>query len=560
MNANNIDFKTDYLENSGVFIKNKGCFIFQEYEQFAFWVVVDGVDFVPEKESAELVAEQLRIDLAGMTVLSRGYIRKCLNNAQTLLKNASNGINLKASLILVVSNYSEIIWAVSGNCRLYLIRDHQIAFRSLDQSAAQELLDSEIIDEDAMISVADRDILTNFLGIEYGFAPFISKHYKLQDGDILILCNLGFWEQLPSVTFAQLLETVTEPGLLLPALKNQFLDDNSLLVNNYIVAQITAQQVLDNVVLPNRFRLNPKKAAMILAVLLGLAGLISTGVIQQTKVKKENLVTKLLNKTGQNKIIDYEIKADQLVKEGKYQEAGLEYKKALAILNRFPNKGPEGTIRLKTSILLMLKEGDAFLAKRQYENAINRYEAARNFDTPNYFRIQTENKIANVRQLLQAQPTKNNKAVATRDTVGQTQIEQSAKSQTERQPNNTISNNGDNNEIVKPKDRLKQQNRTDKSSETKAKNKSNASESLNKTISQPSVLSRDNRVKLNKAINLVKKANELVNKQKYRDAIRNYKKAQSFYKQVNYFSRATQLEETITATKNKMRRSFEGAH
>ncbi|MGD9155298.1 MAG: hypothetical protein PVG90_07345 [Bacillota bacterium] len=566
MNANGIDFKTDYLANSGVFIKNKGCFLFQEFEQFAFWVVVDGVDFVPEKESAELVAEQLRIDLAGMPVLSRNYIRKCLNNAHVLLKNASNGISLKASLILVVSNYSEIIWAVSGNCRLYLIRAQRLAFHSLDQSAAQELLNSEIINEDGLNCVADRDILTNFLGIEYGFAPFISNRYKLQDGDILILCNLGFWEQLQNATFTELLETITDSGMLLPALKNKFLDDNSLLVNNYIVAQITAQRVLNNVVQPNWLWFNPKKVVVMLAVLIGVVGIITAGLIKQTQIKPTNQLTEVPNPARQNSIADYEkktrqkriteseIKADQLVKEGKYQRAASEYEKLLAILKRFPDKGVEGTIRLKTSILLMLKDGDAFLAKQQYENAINRYEAALNFDTPNYFRIQIENKIANVRQLLQKQQATNAVAVATPNTIHQTEIKPPVHSERPRtgqqSPKTVAVKTKNNNQTVKPKVRRSpdRQNKTDvipkKSKQSKA---------------QPIVATRADRVKLNKAINLVKQAHELLKKQKYRDAIRNLKKAQSLYKQLKLFREATRLEETITTTKNKMRRSFEGA-
>jgi serine/threonine protein phosphatase PrpC len=602
MNANGIDFKTCYLSDSGVFIKNKGCFVYQELEHFAFWLVVDGVDFVPEKESAELVVDQLCADLVGHPTLSRSHIRKCLNKAHLLLKNASIGIVLKASLVLVITDYSEIIWAVSGNSRMYLIRERQLAFRSRDQSVAQSLVESDIIDEDGMTNVADRDILTNYLGIEFGFAPFISNRFQLQDGDILILCNLGFWEQIHSETFNQLLRTIPEPAELLPILKKQFLAQENQALNNYVVGLIAAKRILHHEQ-SVKFRLDPKQAVIILTVLLSIGGLIVAQVVIKTKFQNENQLKTVQTLTRKNTIIDYEKKGDQLVKESKYTEATAEYDQALNILSNYTDKGTEAAIRLKTSIILMLKDGDDFLVKQQYENALNRYKAAQNFDAPNYFHMQIENKIANVSQLLNAQRTR--QAAVAKSKPQATEIKQNnhVNNIPKPKPILTIPNQAERNGSVSG--RL-QTNKVAISKKVTNKNKPNkpgvseketyqsvaTPDETNKTVAKKTVIQKsdNNDTKLKpistgsvsslpskttskptaaisrdhgkpiKAAGLVEKGDKLLIDRKFRDAIRCYKKAKSIYQKSGMTAKTAQLDEKIEATKKKMRHSFEGAH
>jgi serine/threonine protein phosphatase PrpC len=622
MNANGIDFKTCYLSDSGVFIKNKGCFVFQELERFAFWLVVDVGEFVSGKESAQLVVDQLVADLAENAGLSRNYIRKCLNKAHSLLINGGNGMSLKASLVLVVTDYSEIIWAVSGNSRLYLIRDRQLAFRSRDQSVAQSLVESDIIDEDGMTNVADRDILTNYLGIEFGFAPFISNRFKLRDGDVLLLCSLGFWEQLRNEAFNQLLKTVSEPTELLPVLKEQFLDRDALALNNYIVGLVAAKRVfnkkqhdgswfdwkrrLDQIkfgqikldrIKFGQIKLDQKQAAIILAIMLGVVGIIITGVMTKMKIQKEHQLKAVQTLTQQNTIADYEKKGDQLVKEGKYAEATAQYDQALSILNTSADKKKEATLRLKNSIILMLKDGDDFLAQQHYQNALKRYEAAQNFDTPNYFRIQIENRITNVRQFLNRPSVHFSKPVVANSPVRTFGDEQNnpdhrfkpkpdltALSRAQGKESNgdqapTTKGTGKHKivtikESVKPKvahdqpsksiatinesnKTISKQLATIKTIKSKNTIKSN---SLGKAQLKPTATVTADHSKLSQAVVLVKKGDKLLLERKFRGAVHCYKKAKIIYQKLGMITKTEQLDEKIKSIKKKMRLSFEGAH
>jgi tetratricopeptide (TPR) repeat protein len=592
MNANGIDFKTCYLSEPGVFVKNKGCFIFQELDRFAFWLVVDGVEFLPGKDSIEVIVDQLCIDLAASPGLSRGYIRKCLHKAHSSLKNAGNGLSLKASLVLAVSDYAEMIWAVSGNSRLYLIRERQIAFRSRDQSVAQLLVESDIINEDSMTSVADRDILTNYLGIDFGFAPYISNRYKLQDGDIIILCNLGFWEQLHTETFEQLLQTVPDSTALLPIFKERFLERDSMVLNNYIVGLVAVRHAL-NSYKSKKFQFHfhlpfdQKQIAIFLAVLLGICGVIAVGVnlkskflnnkTQLTTVQTQNLTQAQIR---QNNITAYERNGDRLVRKEKYLEANAEYYKALNILNAFPDKDTEGEIKVKISISLMLKGGDSFFAKKDYTNALKRYKTALNNDTPNYFRSKTENKLAKVRQILDSLPDPtpssviaptekpeetdlaNNQVAKPTPTPVKLAEKIPVKSPISREESRkpaavvrktgriTANSGGNTKNVVKPIKSIK--------SNEPVKLKSASPITTNSQPNNGDALSV-NRGLLLKATALIKKGDELVRKRKFRQGVICYKKAQNIYNKISMGAKATQLDVRIEVAKNKMRASFEGS-
>lgn len=140
MSENHICFKTCFLSDAGVFVKDKGAFAYKQLDHFAFWIIADGLEFNEEKESARLVVEQVFDDLIRNPTMQRSQIKKYLTNAHNLLLQESNHNALKASLILLVTDYSSIVWAVSGNSRLYLFREREFAFRSQDQSNAEQMV------------------------------------------------------------------------------------------------------------------------------------------------------------------------------------------------------------------------------------------------------------------------------------------------------------------------------------------------------------------------------------------------------------------------------------
>jgi serine/threonine protein phosphatase PrpC len=189
-------FQTGFLTDAGGTTTNKEYFAGVELANFACWVIAERLDSCAEKESARLAAEQVIQNFTARPTMSRAKIKKYLTNAHQKLVAESEKIKLRVGLLLVVTDYTRIIWAVAGNIRLYHLRQGKVNFRSKDQTMAQVMLDAGNLEESEMCLRNERNSLINFLGIPAEFKPLISRTYQLCDGDQLLLCNIKLWENL----------------------------------------------------------------------------------------------------------------------------------------------------------------------------------------------------------------------------------------------------------------------------------------------------------------------------------------------------------------------------
>jgi len=76
-----------------------------------------------------------------------------------------------------------------GDSRAYLVRGHQLARVTRDQSLVQDLIDSGVLDEQDAKNVRDNRIL-QALGTSPDVAPALTWH-DLRRGDVLLLCSDG---------------------------------------------------------------------------------------------------------------------------------------------------------------------------------------------------------------------------------------------------------------------------------------------------------------------------------------------------------------------------------
>ena len=68
------------------------------------------------------------------------------------------------------------------------------------------MADAGQIAEEEISCHEERNNLTNYLGQARGFKPFVSKKYKLMDKDVIVLCTVGFWENIYSVDMMKALK------------------------------------------------------------------------------------------------------------------------------------------------------------------------------------------------------------------------------------------------------------------------------------------------------------------------------------------------------------------
>lgn len=242
MRKENSDFKTSFLSEAGSFMQNKDYFAYAELDDVACWVAVKGLDSDQEINSAELAVKGILEKFMEKPSMSRKRIKKYIKNAQAVLQAQSLRVRLKASIIMVVSDYSKMIYAVAGNSRLYHFRNGIVTYKSNDQSLADELVN----DRNRSLDIShheERNNLLNYLGKPSNFQPYISKKMKLMDGDVLLLCTAGFWEEVSEIEMADALESIKDPEQYTELLEEVLLSRQRKVVNNYTMAAIFANKV-----------------------------------------------------------------------------------------------------------------------------------------------------------------------------------------------------------------------------------------------------------------------------------------------------------------------------
>lgn len=373
MRKTNSEFNSSFVSEPGTFITNKSYFAFVELDDFACWIAADGLDSDEEKESAQLAVHRIFENFMEEPTLSRHKIRKYIQNAHNLLQTESRNVRLKAGLIILVTDYSKIVWAVAGNARLYHFRRGIFNFRSKDQTLAQLLVDAGKLDEDELNYHEERNNVINYLGKSSGFKPFVSRKYRLTDGDVMLLCNSGFWENMTIEEISEILAEAKDAEECVDNLEEVLLGKQNEVLNNYTIAAVYANRVfkettVDYVGLTKRIAM----FALPLLLMLGIGlminrHMVATRIQNELKVKREQALK-------QKKTLDqYEETGDKYVSGEKYQEAVAQYQKALELLVDLNNPKRQEVVKLKNDITMLIIDGDGFYIAKEYSKALESY-------------------------------------------------------------------------------------------------------------------------------------------------------------------------------------------
>jgi serine/threonine protein phosphatase PrpC len=94
------------------------------------------------------------------------------------------------------------LWA--GDSRLYLYRNLGLYQMSCDHSIVQELLDQGVIEMDEISSHPQRHIITRAVGVDPALELEVIS-FRLQSGDVLLLCSDGLYTELNADAIMQVL-------------------------------------------------------------------------------------------------------------------------------------------------------------------------------------------------------------------------------------------------------------------------------------------------------------------------------------------------------------------
>ena len=243
MRKQNSKFNTNFISEEGSSLKNSDFFAYAELDNFACYVLADGIEDVADTESAKEAVESIIAKFGEKPSISKGKIHEYLNHANEVLLKAEKYMKLKASIVVAITDYESVRFAYAGNARAKLYRNNKSFYKTTDTSLSSEMVSKEMISEDALSRHEQRSNLYAFLG-QKGFSPVISGKIKLVDTDILILYTKGVWENVSEGEIDNIFaDSGKDPKDAIEKIEKVLLDKEPEYIDNYTIAGIYIDKV-----------------------------------------------------------------------------------------------------------------------------------------------------------------------------------------------------------------------------------------------------------------------------------------------------------------------------
>ncbi|MDR6723272.1 serine/threonine protein phosphatase PrpC/predicted negative regulator of RcsB-dependent stress response [Paenibacillus amylolyticus] len=364
MRKENSEFNTAFVSEAGSFLKNRDFYGCVELEDWACYVMADGLDTDTEVNSAQITVQTILESFLDKPTMSKRRLTEYIKIAHEWLQYESRRVRLKAGFVIVVTDYTRMVWASAGHTRLYHFRGNRIALKSKDHSVAARLAVEGQIAEDRVDQHDERGNLNEYAGKPGMIKPYVSDKIKLADGDVLVLCTPGMWEGVQDAEMIDAVEGANDPQTLADTLEEVMLSKQRARIENYSAAAIYVNKIFHEE--PKNRKKWIKRIAIMLIMLLIFGG---AGIFYAVKsaAKKAELVVDMLQ---------YEQNADQYVKEQEYAKAVSDY--SLARNNSIKVKDPihKKLFTEKMAAAQTLVDGDAHLKEGDITKATASYTKA----------------------------------------------------------------------------------------------------------------------------------------------------------------------------------------
>lgn len=195
MRKQNSVFQTAFLSEAGNQLKNNDYFGFVELDDYACYVIADGITQLPDTDSARLAIETVILHFQANPSMSKGKMRRLIREANKTLLGRESYQRQEASLTVILTDYRSFRYGYLGNSRLRMYRGGQVFLQTRDMSLAREMADQGRISGDVLQKHEERNNLYAYLG-QRKAKPYISKKIKLVETDILTLYTRGIWENV----------------------------------------------------------------------------------------------------------------------------------------------------------------------------------------------------------------------------------------------------------------------------------------------------------------------------------------------------------------------------
>lgn len=361
----NSEFQTRHLSEEGQKLTNRDYFGFVEMDDYACYVLADSLDEDMEVNSARLVVESLVRSFVEKPTMRKRLLNSYMHQAHRELTKERSGMRLKASVVMVVTDYRKARFCQVGNSRFYLIRNGRYLEQSHDQSLTQNLIEEERLSMDLAAIHEERNNLYSYMGVRGRLDVAVSPKIRLEAGDILAQLSRGVWENCSDGELLQAAGDAKEPQDILDWAEDRILgrQEDAAEIDNYSLAVTLVGKVYQS---PKK-RITWKKVLMIaIPVFIVICGISIAFYLRFRSVR---------NKEYQ--LDQYMESGEQYLRYDNYKKATEEYTEAKKLASSLKRQGDvtEADQYLKLADQIIL--ADEALLAGEYTKAQELYLSAR---------------------------------------------------------------------------------------------------------------------------------------------------------------------------------------
>ena len=364
MRKQNSTFQSAFISEAGSELENNDYFAFVELEDYACYVVADGLNDLSDAQSARIAIETVLLAFQEHPSMKKSALLSYIKAADQELCKADSKERLKASIVVVVTDYEKLRYAYAGNTRLRLYRNGRVKEQSSDMSLGSDIGREEKLPEDVLSRHEERNNLYAYVGQGRGFSPTVSGKIKLENGDILTLYTRGIWENLDSGELDDVFsEAKDEPKESLNDIEDLLLSKQPGTLENYTFVAVFIDKVFSD---PDRKK--KRKKILIICLVAAVVLLVVVIAIWIVRILHQQLVEDMSRKYSNT--IEY-------IQDNNFVRAQEEAEEALAVAEKLRDKKYIQEISDYLKLIEALNSADSDYADGKYEDAQTGYVTAK---------------------------------------------------------------------------------------------------------------------------------------------------------------------------------------
>ena len=359
--------QTDFITEQCDDPINKTHFAYMPLDNFVCFAVAESYDNDVDIDSAKLAVEAVLTSFERRPSLKK--IKEYIGYAHEQLVINSVKNQLKASVTVMVSDYTRMRYGVCGNTKLHIFYHDMFILRSKTQTFHQNVLDN---DEFQKLDGREIRNVLEFLGKEKKPKPYISKKLNLTENSTIVFSTCNLWEKISDIEMLDAYEDSKDNVEFLDNLQELFLSDqDESKVGSYSVLAVFIDKTFKEDTSKKKKLKRILKNILIVLLILGLISSITVLFIR----RNDRAAMEEINRIDREGV--------RFSAFGNHARALEQYRRALALVERLNMNNRQyrvfkyelnNRIREREAIFTAISDGELLIESQNYTDALTAFQ------------------------------------------------------------------------------------------------------------------------------------------------------------------------------------------